>query len=436
MNIIKELFSSDVVPALGCTEPITVAFACSLARYAVSNGNTDPAGISRIKVVTDPGVFKNGSAVAIPNTNGMKGNQIAAALGAISGKPELKLEVLRHVTPEHLASARDMLTCGRVELACNYTWKGLRVEARVENRHEYGLAVIEGGHTNVVICRKGEHEILDLSTLLGGNCTCGVSPGNSSYRNALRKMSVANLIFLARNIDEEDRRYIDQGVSMNLAISEVGRAMGEVGSHLESLVRQGLLSDDIITSAQITVASATDARMSGASMPVMSSGGSGNQGVVAALVPYLAGKRRGIEIGRIQESIALSHLLNTYVKCFLGHLSPMCGCAVAAGIGAAGAIAYQKTDDPEVIGHAINNVIGDIAGILCDGAKSGCSMKVASATQASIRAAFLALSGCSIDCLDGIIGKTPEETIRNLWIVDSVGMQHADEMILKIMANK
>lgn len=436
MNIVKELFRSDVVPALGCTEPICVAFACSLARYAVSNGGKDQTEITKIRVVMDPGVFKNGSAVSIPNANGMKGNQIAAALGAICGEPELKLEVLRNVTLEHLAQAREMLLSGQVEVACNYTWKGLRVEARVENGNQYGVAIIEDGHTNVVICRKGECEILDLSSLLGSDCASKSVPGNSDYRNALRKMSISDMIFLARNIDTEDRRYIDQGIAMNLAVSEAGREMGGVGSHLKSLVSQGILPDGLITSTQISVTLATDARMAGVNMPVMSSGGSGNQGVVAALVPYCVGKRRGIDISRIQESIALSHLLNTYVKCFLGNLSPMCGCAVAAGIGAAAAMVYQHTYNPKVIGNAIDNVVGDITGILCDGAKGGCSMKVASATQSSIRAALLALSGYSIDCLDGIVGRTPEETIQNLWVVDNVGMQNTDETILGIMARK
>lgn len=436
MNIVKELFRSDVIPALGCTEPICVAFACSLARYAVSNGGKDRTEITKIRVTMDPGVFKNGSAVSIPNANGMKGNQIAAALGAICGEPKLKLEVLRNVTLEHLARAKEMLASGRVEVACNYTWKGLRVEAKVENGNQYGVAIIEDGHTNVVICRKGECEILDLSSLLGNDCASQVVPGNSDYRNALRKMSIADMIALARNIDVDDRRYIDQGIAMNLAISEVGYGMDGVGGHLKSLVSRGILPDGLITSTQISVTSATDARMAGVNMPVMSSGGSGNQGVVAALVPYCVGKRRGIDILRIQESITLSHLLNTYVKCFLGNLSPMCGCAVAAGIGAAAAMVYQHTDDPKVIGNAIDNVVGDITGILCDGAKGGCSMKVASATQSSIRAALLALSGYSIDCLDGIVGRTPEETIQNLWVVDNVGMQNTDETILGIMARK
>lgn len=435
MNIIKEMFRNDVVPALGCTEPVAVAFACSLAQYAVSNGGSKMP-ISRISVVTDPGIFKNGASVSIPNTNGMKGNQIAAALGAICGKPEFKLEVLRNVTPEYLSQAQGMLADKKVALACNPTWTSLRIEATVENGHEYGLAIIEGSHTNVLICRKGEKDIIDLSGLFNKSCDSTEVLSGTEYRKDLCGMKIADMLELAQSIDSIDRAYIDQGIAMNLAISDKGRCMNGVGSSLASLINQGILLDDLVTSTQIVVASATDARMAGFAMPVMGSGGSGNQGVVASLVPYCVGMKRGVALSKIQESITLSHLLNAYVKCFLGNLSPMCGCAVSAGIGAAAAIVYQQVRDSEIVGKAINNVVGDIAGIICDGAKGGCSLKVATATQASIRAAFLALSEYSIDCLDGIIGRTPEETIQNLWVTDKVGMQDMDGAILGIMAGK
>ncbi|MFC1645494.1 serine dehydratase subunit alpha family protein [Patescibacteria group bacterium] len=436
MNILKEVFRNEVFPAMGCTEPVAVALACSLARYALSDGNSKHVEISRVRVTTDPGSFKNGIAVSIPNARGAKGSQVAAALGAICGKPELKLEVLREVTDSDVDEAMQLLSSDCVQLAFDRSWDSLRIEARVESGDEYGIAIIADGHTNVLICRKGESEIIDLSHIFGENNSAHYESFNVDYRNVLRKISFADLIEVSRGIDESDRDYIEKGVAINMKISDAGREMKGVGSQFASLVKKGILSDDIMTGIQIVASSATDARMAGVSLPVMSSGGSGNQGIVAILVPYCYGKRQCIDSRVIQESIALSHLINSYVKCFLGKLSSSCGCAIAAGIGASAAIVYQEGGDIDMIGCAINSVVGDIAGIICDGAKSGCSLKVASAVRSSIRAALFAKDGFSIDSLDGIIGKTPEETIQNLWTVDMIGFQNIDDTILKIMAGK
>lgn len=183
---------------------------------------------------------------------------------------------------------------------------------------------------------------------------------------------------------------------------------------------------------EILTASTVDGRMGGAPLPVMSSGGSGNQGVIAILVPYKIGKYNKIPEKRILESIALSHILNAYVKCFSGELSPICGCAIGAGVGATAAIVYQKTKNIKKISDAINNLLARIAGMICDGAKGSCALKVSSATNTVIKSAFLSLDGFAAKP-KGFISKKAEKTIQNLGKITEKGMEKVDEVILEVM---
>jgi L-cysteine desulfidase len=200
---------------------------------------------------------------------------------------------------------------------------------------------------------------------------------------------------------------------------------------------KGYLLEDVFSSSKILTASAADARMAGLSFPVMSSGGSGNQGIVAILVPYHVGKYFHVEETRIIESIALSHLVNSYIKCFTGDLSPLCGCAIAAGVGAAVAIVYQRDGkDMEKITLAVNNLISDLGGMLCDGAKGGCALKVASSTDSAIRSAYMAMNDHGITQAEGFVGKTAEETIWHLTKISKLGMAGTDEIMLEIMLDK
>lgn len=177
--------------------------------------------------------------------------------------------------------------------------------------------------------------------------------------------------------------------------------------------------------------------MAGVSLPVMSSGGSGNQGIVAILVPYTVGIHFKVPEKKILRSIALSHLLNSYIKCFTGDLSPLCGCSIAAGVGAAVAIVYQqKGNHMGKITFAVNNLISDLGGMLCDGAKAGCALKVVSSADSAIRSAYMALNNHGITEAEGFVGKTPEETIRNLSKISAIGMAKLDDTMLAIMKKK
>lgn len=423
-DILKQIFCIDATPALGCTEPIAIALASSMARKKSGQGR-----IIRIRVAVNLGTLKNAACVTIPGTR-ESGPQIAAALGALCGNPRLKLEVLQGVTANDIEMAKQMKEKSQIEIICKPEWTDLRIAAMVETESGFGYVVIDGSHTNVVL-RKSSKKEIDLESLCG---KLGNNPTPKSYTETLKKKTLADLVKMAKEIDDLDRDYIDAACWMNmlLAIENVG--MQGIG---KGLAITGANYGGINTTVKVIATSATGSRMAGVKRPAAASGGSGNQGVVAILGPQGVGIEWGISKRRIQEAIALSQLINSYIKCHTGDLSAMCGCAIAAGVGMAAALVYMRTDDVNAINMAINNVIGGIAGMLCDGAKGGCSMKVAIAIDAAMMSALLVLdSNYSIDSADGILGATFEETIRNLARISTVGMKDCDREIIAILEAK
>ena len=424
MNLLKEVLRHEVFPALGCTEPIAVAYAAGQAASQLAGAVED------IRFRVDPGVYKNGMAVTVPNTGGEKGNLIAGVLGAFIRRPELKMEILSGVTPDMIRGARELIDAGRASISCDKSKIGLFIEVVIRSAGETVRAVIERQHTHLV-CLEKNSEIIYQATGAGGKIT------EPAYKSILKESTISGLVSCAEGMDDEDAEYLGKGVEMNLAISTAGREIKKVGYYLLDLKQKGYLTDDIFSSSKIVTAAAADARMAGMNYPVMSSGGSGNQGVVAILVPHLVGQRFGIDEHTILKSIALSHLMNSFVKCYTGDLSPICGCAIAAGVGAAAAIVYQQAgEDIGKITLSINNLISDLGGMLCDGAKGGCALKVVSSTDSAIRSAYMALNDHGITAEEGFIGRTGEESIRNLSRISEIGMAKVDDTMLDIMAEK
>jgi L-cysteine desulfidase len=423
MNIYKELVTHEVFPALGCTEPIAVAYAAAVA-------GAQPKGeVKGVRIEVDPGVFKNGFAVTVPNTGGEKGSLIAGALGALIARPELKMEILKGTTESLLARAKELVTGRRVILTYDDKKTGLYIDVTVTSTSGTARAVLEGGHTNLVRLEKDGTPLVDA----------GPGPGGigHAYRERLRGMTIAGMIDLLDGLDGEDLAYLRRGVEMNLALAEVGKKLGKVGHFVADLVSKGLLVDDVVSTSKILAASASDARMAGLPYPAMASGGSGNQGIVASLVPHTVGRFYGIPEATILKSIALSHLVNGYIKCYTGDLSPICGCAIAAGVGAAVAIVYQRSGkDLEKINLAVNTLVSDLGGMLCDGAKGGCALKVVSSTESAIRAAYMALNSHGITEEEGFVGRSAEETIKNMSRISEIGMSLVDKTMLGIMLAK
>jgi len=423
MNLLNEILKHEVYPALGCTEPVSCAYAAALAGAALGEE------VEELLLSVDPGTYKNGAAVTVPQTDGRKGNLIAAALGAVLAHPERKLELLREVTAEQLDRAGALCGSGRCRATCLDDVREFRIEARVRGREHNALAVLAGGHTHIERIERDGRIVSE-----GDGTRAG---GGLAYREALREITLRELLSLAAGINADHKAFLRRGVEMNQAMAEQGLAVRRTAHQLLRMRENGYLADDVFYRVKLQVASAVDARMAGINQPVMTSGGSGNQGVVATLATYLVGREMDVDEDRILESLAVAHLLNAYVKCFVGELSAGCGCAMAAGIAAAAAIVYQQAGvDLPKIDLAVNSVIGDLGGMICDGAKPGCAMKTVTAVDAAVRSGLMALDDYGLTVDDGLLGQTAEQSIRNLGRVTLEGMLQVDPTLLKILQEK
>ncbi len=424
MNILSEILKQDVFPALGCTEPIATAYAASLA------GQQLAGEICEIHISVDPGVYKNGFAVTIPNTGDQRGNLIAGVLGAIIKRPELKMEIMSCVTEDMIEHARRLIEARKADICCDRSKKQLYIDVFIRTETGSARAVIEGSHTNLVRLVRNGQELLSLND-------AHLRSRNDGLRTPLMNSRVSDLVDMAEHIGPKDRDYIKHGIDMNLHVANEGRSLHKISHYISELVERKQREDGLLSSCEVMTSSAADARMGGINLPVMSSGGSGNQGIVAILVPHLVGRYYDVEEARIIRSIALSHLMNSYIKCFTGDLSPLCGCAIAAGVGASVAIVHQRAgkDIPKLT-LAVNNLVSDLGGMLCDGAKEGCALKVASSTNSAIRSAHMALNDHGITQVEGFVGRTAEDTIRNLSRIGGIGMSLANDTMLDIMIEK
>ena len=424
-NLLSEVLKHEVYPAMGCTEPVAVAFCAASAAKLLF-----PDKIISVNLKIDPGTYKNGLAVALPNTHGEKGNLMAAALGAVMTGPETGSAIFKDLTASDLKKARALLRKGAVSVAIDYAKKSIYISAEIRSRKHSALCEIKNSHSAVTLLKRDGREIMRKRTGVSGkNC--------APYKSVLLKANFKKLFKEIETVTPAQLAYIKEGVKLNLAASKEGLKIKKVGYYISDLIAKDYIKKDILSTAKLTTAAATDARMAGAPLPVMSSGQSGNQGVVAILVPYLVGKAFKVPERRILKSIALSHLVNAYIKVYTGELAPICGCAVAAGVGAAVAIVWQrKGANLASATLAVNNLISDLGGTLCDGAKSGCALKVASSSDSAIRAAYMAINGEGITELEGFIGKTAEETIKNIALISKTGMAKVDRVILEIMSAK
>ncbi|MCX5716548.1 MAG: L-serine ammonia-lyase, iron-sulfur-dependent, subunit alpha [Candidatus Omnitrophica bacterium] len=423
MDLLKEIFANEVFPAVGCTEPISCAYATAAAVEQLK------VPLDKIELIVDPGTFKNGAAVTVPNSGGRQGNVIAAALGAVIARSGLRLEILKEVSPQNLKKAVELVEKGAIKYSCKEDEKNFHVEVFVRDGLSRVHCIVSEGHTNITCLEKDGKSILQSHPHAGTK--------KKDYHDAMKKMKLREVLQEVIKLDDEARKYIQRGIDMNIAIAQKGIAMKKTGYQLQQMMKQGLMADDLFYRVKFAVACAVDARMGGMPEPVMTSGGSGNQGCLTILGPYLVGMNQKIKPERIQESVAISHAVNSYIKCFTGELSVLCGCAIAASIAASIAMVYQKAGiDMQKITFAIDNCIGDLCGIICDGAKPGCAMKIVSGADTAMRSAFMALSGYGLSTADGVIGKSAEESITNLRKISLEGMLAVDPTVVHILEGK
>lgn len=426
---VKDVLRLEVAPALGCTEPVAVALACAAAVSLLESCGS-------LEVWVDPNIYKNGLAVSIPGTGGLSGLDTAAALGATGGDPSLRLEVLSRLTPGAVARARDMLARGAVQVRLLADRRGLHVRAQARGAGHTAVAVIEEHHDHIVSLSLDGQEVSDSPLFTPGRED---QAGVAELEAWLKERSLQDLIDLAGCLDENDMAFLEEGVAHNMALADYGLKHGPglgVGKTFERLVRQKLMQKDMFLAARMLASAAADARMDGVGLPAMSSAGSGNHGLTAILPIWAVKDYVSCTKRDALTAIGLSHIVTAYVKAHTGRLSAVCGCSVAAGAGAAAGVALLLGGDVHHVAGAIKNLLEDLAGVICDGAKAGCALKLATAAGTAVQAALFSLHGVKVKPTDGIIAETPEQTMRNVGALSTEGMIETDRTILSIMLEK
>ena len=430
---VKDILKMEVAPALGCTEPVAIALGAAAARALLPDKT-----ISSIEVSVDPNIYKNGLAVTIPGTEGLVGLETAAAVGALGGDPALKLEVLGPIDDEAVAQARELIKSGKVKIKLLPQRKGLYIKTRIRNGENTAESVIRDLHDNVVSLKINGQNFKD-SPLLSENVKKKGTKNLASLEAWLKDLKLKDLLELVDSLDRDDMNFLEEGVQYNLRLAENGLKHGQglgVGKTLERLVRQGLIKKDMILAARMLTSAAADARMAGVKLPAMSSAGSGNHGLTAVLPIKAVEDYVECDPDTLLRAIGLSHIITAYVKAHTGRLSAVCGCSIAAGAGAAAGVAYLLAGDIQHIAGAIKNLTEDLAGVICDGAKGGCALKLATAAGTAVQSALFSLQGVNVMATDGIIGASPEKTMQNIGTLSTQGMIETDRTILKIMIEK
>ena len=419
---IISLIKQEVIPAIGCTEPVAVALAVARAKEVLG------AIPDKIEVSLSSSMLKNAMGVGIPGT-GMVGLPIAIALGALIGKSEYGLEVLKDLTPEALEQGKKMIDdkMMTVYLKQKITEK-LYIEVLVTNGKDKAQVIISCNHTRFSHIQRNEEILL----LLDDETKSDISTEKSV------NLSFNKVCDFALESPVEDLKFILDASVMNRAASnesmkgEYGHSVAQTVSHGS---QQKVMGDTIFTRMLSVTAAACDARMAGAMFPVMSNSGSGNQGIAATLPVSVFAEETGKSEDELVRALVLSHLMTIYIKQSLGRLSGLCG-AIVAATGSACGITYLMGGTREQIAYSIKNMIGNITGIICDGAKPSCALKVSNGVSTATLSALMAIDNKVVTSIEGITDEDVDKTIHNLTKIGSEGMNETDRMVLEIMTSK
>lgn len=415
------LLKKEIMPAEGCTEPIAVAYGVSIASEQLAGSPVS------IKLKLSANIIKNALGVGIPGT-GMVGIEIAAALGAVVRQSAKKLEVLSGFSPEQLEEAKALVDAHAVVVEQKQTPEALYIEAQLTDGVDTSRVVIVRSHTNVVRVEKNGEVLLDEPISVGGS---GESEGTG--------LTVDNIWEFVTTASFEDLAFVLDSRELNVRVSDEGLKGGyglEVGKRIGAGAdRRGALLNNAALRLMSVTAAASDARMGGCPLSVMTCAGSGNQGIASSLPIIELARMLGSSDEDLARALALSFLVVIHMKEYMGRLSPLCGSGIAGGTGSCCGMTYLQGGGLTEVKCAINNMLAMLQGMICDGAKSTCALKIAAGTNAAIQCSTLALADISPTHLDGIVFDDAEETIRGTGDLMR-GFAQTDEAILSIMLAK
>ncbi|MDC4250700.1 L-serine ammonia-lyase, iron-sulfur-dependent, subunit alpha [Clostridium perfringens] len=411
----------EVVPSEGCTEPIAIAYAASIAAEHLKGE------IKEVNIYLSKNVIKNALGVGIPGTGGV-GIEIAAALGISIQKSYKKLTILSNFTEDELKKAKEIVDENIINIKQKNTNKALYIEVELLSETSKSKVIIEDTHTNVTLIECDNEIIMDNN-----------SEVSEDLEEDYKLFKIADIYNFAKEADFDDIKFILESAKMNEKVSEEG-LKGDYGLQVGSKIIQkgnfNLFSNDASNKIIAASAAASDARMDGCAMPIMTTAGSGNQGIACSIPVAQTARLLDKSEEELARALVLSNLVTIRIKKHMGRLSPLCGAGIAGATGASCGITYLLGGNLENINYCINNMISDLSGMICDGAKETCALKIATGTNAAIQCANLAINGISATANDGIVAKDVEKTIESIETLIQNGFKNVDDTILNIMLEK
>lgn len=414
----------EVKPALGCTEPISLALACAMAAQQLSGA------VTHIEAWVSPNLMKNGLGVTVPGT-GMVGLPIAAALGALGGNAQGGLEVLKGVSTDSVEQAKALLNAGKVQVKLQEPCAEiLYSRARVYAGEESASVTIAGGHTRVVqiTCQGETRFTLDEQPQSDADDPLAMLSGTT----------LSQILEFVEQVPFSKIGFILEAARLNDALSREGLT-GQWGLHIGATLNKqrsrGFMAQDLGSDIVIRTSAASDARMGGATLPAMSNSGSGNQGITATMPVLVVAEHLQADDEKLARALMLSHLAAIYIHYQLPRLSALCA-ATTAAMGAAAGMAWLLDGRYQTLSMAICSMIGDVSGMICDGASNSCAMKVSTSVGSAWKAVMMALDDSAVTGNEGIVADDVEHSIANLCSLACQSMQATDRQIIEIMANK
>jgi L-cysteine desulfidase len=454
---INKFFNNFIEKSFGCTEPAAIGLSVSIA-FNVLKGklpiwlekkylNKSPLNfekdikienIKKAVIKLDKDTYRNALEVIIPNSGDLKGCQYISALGLFSD-PDKKLELFRGLTEDIILKTYQLIKEGKIEVIPMYDWEDFEIRTEVITNNHKSITKIIGRHSNVVFIQVDDKIIFDKTIR---------NQSENLISKQLIKFEILDFIKIIEDLPEESKKLLKESIITNKkAFKKAKKIFKErgnksIGLTLKNLIEKSFLPNDLTNAAKYRVATAIEGRMIGFPIEVMTCGGSGNMGLTSTLTLMELSKRYSNDDEKLIRSLALTFLIASYISKYCGYLSALCSCNIKIGVALASGIAYYLIEDNteeskkiKIIGSAINNIIGDITGIICDGAKKTCSLKAITAVDAAITSAFLALNGIEMLHDLGVVNKNPLFSIKNIGII-SKGMKETDKKIIKEILNK
>lgn len=419
------ILNNEVKPAIGCTEPVAIALCAAAAASCVANSNID-----LVEVYLSSNIYKNGMNVGIPNSNEI-GLDVAAALGVAKQSYEKGLEILGEIDDTCRSIAINLLENKKILVKIDDTDKKVYIKVILKSGINTAQAIIEDKHDNITYISLNDNIILSKENISINNSSSGV---DENFFNS----SILDIIKTIENLDFEDTKFLLEGIEMNMSAAKLGMSQKlgiGTGYALKQNMDKGIIGADLANRAMMLTSAASDARMSGLNVPVMSSNGSGNNGLTAILPIAAYNEINSSNEIDLSKALAISHVMTAYVKHYIGRLSPLCGCSIAASTGSACAITWLMGGNYAQIQGTVKNILANQSGVICDGAKPGCALKLGTAAAAGVQSSILAMEGYYACKNNGIVTGTAEQSIKNLKILSDKGMADVDRTIIDIMLN-